>query len=129
MNVNLKAVKGYLLTISSGLVVFAGVLFVVLQWGVTSTVSIYGKPLEDVPTGWVVVASAVAGPVFMAAVWLLCRGAWLLYVVRRDAARLAQTPHSANAGQSQDPQQRPEAERGKAVEQRPVPPSDDGASN
>lgn len=128
MNVNIKAVKGYFLTILSGLVVFAGVLFVVLQWGVTSTVSIYGKPVSDVPTGWVVVASAVGGPVFMVAVYLLFRGAWLLYVVRRDAARLLDASIVAR-DQYEQGLQAPEGQRGEAVEQAKAPPTDDEASD
>ena len=82
---NTNTLKGYLLTIFFGLVVFAGVIFLVLQWGVKSTFSLYGKPM-DVETIWLVSASAVAGPLFYGACRLTLRGVRILFASRRAEA-------------------------------------------
>lgn len=91
-----STVKGYLLTVLCGLVVFATVLLVILQWGVRSTFSLYGKPVRDVPTLWLVLAAGVAGPVFILCCRGLGRGVWILYSARRDEARAAGEIQSAD---------------------------------
>ena len=84
---NFETVKGYLLTCVGGLVAGAGVVFVVLQWGVTSTFSFYGKPIENVPTIYLMLASAVGGPVFFFVCWQALRGVAILYKSRRAQAK------------------------------------------
>ena len=68
---NLRTLKGYFLVIASGLVLLAGGLLVVLQWGHVSAFSLYGYPYEilvlegrirgGVNTALLMVASAVGG--------------------------------------------------------------------
>lgn len=83
--------KGYLLTIICGLVVIAGVLFLILQYrsDLKAMVSIYGSqtPEPGVATMWVIVIAALAGPVFLLCCWWLRRGIWILYTIRRAEAR------------------------------------------
>jgi len=82
--------KGYFLTIVCGLVVIAGTLFLVLQYppDLTATVSIYGEyTIPPVKTIWVIVISALLGPVFLLCCWWLLRGMWILYTIRRAEAR------------------------------------------
>ena len=82
-----STVKGYLLTVLCGLVVFAAILLVILQWGVKSTFSLYGQPINDVPTIWLVLAAAVAGPIFLLCCRGLGKGVWILYTARRAEAK------------------------------------------
>ena len=85
---NTKAFKGYFLTVLCGLIVFAIVIFVILQWPaeLQSKFSLYGKQIT-VPTIWMMLGAAVAGPVFLMMCWLLAKGIRILYVSRRDEAR------------------------------------------
>ena len=81
------ALKGYLLTVVGGLAVMAGVLFLILQYrsGLKAMLSIYGSQTVEpgVSTIWVIVISALAGPVFMMCCWWLVRGICILFTVRR----------------------------------------------
>jgi len=113
-----KTFKGYLLTVLCGFVVLAAVLFVILQWGVYSTFSLYGKPIEQVPTIWVVLGAAVGGPIFLVVCRLLFRGVWILYTARRDEARRDRQV-GAEAGQASAGQ----APAGQAGEAAPSEPS------
>jgi hypothetical protein len=76
-----EMIKGYLQVILSGLVLLAGVVLAVLQWGNASAFSLYGQN-RNVNTALLMVCSAAGGIV---AVWmckLLYRGAVALYKSR-----------------------------------------------
>jgi len=77
--------KAYFFTIVGGLVVLASVVFVVLQWGVPSTYSLYGKPIENVPTIWLILCAAVGGQVFIWAFKMLTIGVKAIRAIRRRA--------------------------------------------
>jgi hypothetical protein len=99
---NSSELKGRLLTLSAGFVVLAGLLFVILQWGVDSTYSLYGKPMEGVNTLYLVVGAAVGGQIFLLACRLLLKGMLILRRNRREEARIravaAGAAQSAQAG-------------------------------
>lgn len=78
--------KGYLLTILCGLVLLAAVIFIILQWGVTATYSLYGKPMTA-QTVWLVLAAVIAGPILLWICRLFFRGVGILYRSRRAEAR------------------------------------------
>jgi len=80
--------KGYVYTIFSGLLLAAALVFTLLQWGSKSTFSLFGKPVENVVTFWIVLFSAVGGIVVLYLVRLFVRGVRLLHKVR-SAERLA----------------------------------------
>ena len=82
--------KAYFFTIVGGLVVLASVVFVVLQWpeGVLqSTYSLYGKPIENVPTIWIILCAAVGGQVFIWASKMLIIGVKAIRAIRRRPAK------------------------------------------
>lgn len=85
---NTNTFKGYFLTVLCGLLVFAIVIFLILQWPaeLQSKFSIYGKHVT-VPTIWMMLGAAVGGLVFLMMCWLLAKGIGILYVSRRDEAR------------------------------------------
>ena len=85
---NGKTLKGYFLTIVCGLVVFAGILFLILQWPaeLTSTYSLYGKHIT-VRTVYLMAVAAIGGPVFIVICWMMARGIRILYTCRRDEKR------------------------------------------
>ena len=64
---NAKSFGGYVALVVTGLVLLAIVVLVILQWPVQATCYLYGYELQT-PTIWVVLVSAVAGPIF---IWLL----------------------------------------------------------
>ena len=64
-------VKSYVLTILSGIVLLAGVLLVILQWGNVSDFSLYGKNVR-VNTALLMVASVAGGAVL----WWMIK--WLI---------------------------------------------------
>jgi hypothetical protein len=80
---NSDAFKGYVLTVGFGLVVLAGLIFLLLQWGVRSVFTVYGKPFEA-STLWVMLGAVVAGPLYLGAVRLTIRGARILHRSRRQ---------------------------------------------
>ncbi|MCP4379106.1 MAG: hypothetical protein GY794_23405 [bacterium] len=56
-----KKISGYILTIVSGLILLAGVVFLALQWDNKTEYSLYGKNINDAITGVVIVCSMLAG--------------------------------------------------------------------
>ena len=87
--------KAYLLTIFCGLVVFAVGLLVILQWGVKSTFSWYGRPVPDVPTVWLVLVVGAATPIFILCCRGLSKGVWTLYTTRRAETKAAKELQAA----------------------------------
>ncbi len=93
---NLRTLKGYFLAIASGLVLLAGVLLVVLQWGRVSAFSLYGYPYEilllegkirgGVNTALLMVASAVGGVLVVLLVRVFVSGVRSLRKGRREQA-------------------------------------------
>ena len=81
--------KGYFQTIVCGLIVIAGLLFLILQYrsGQTADMMVYGSPKLNIPTIWVIVISALLGPVFMLCCWRLAGGITILYSLRRAEKR------------------------------------------
>ena len=112
--------KGYFLTVVCGLVVIAGLLFLILQYrsGLTAEVSIYGSFTDPpVSTMWVIVIAALAGPVFLVCCWWLARGIWILYTIRRaeaheqkTAARIVSQAKKELAAAAEGGDEAPEAE-------------------
>ena len=82
-----NTVKGYFLTILFGLLLLAAVIFLALQWGVRSEFSLYGKPVRDVPTIWIMLCCVVAGPILLLVCRLFFRGVWILWKSRRAEAQ------------------------------------------
>ena len=77
----LAAVKFYLMIVVSGLVLLAGVVLVVLQWGNQADFSLYGKNMKSL-TWALILASAVGGLVVWAMVKVLWRGIMGLHRLR-----------------------------------------------
>ena len=69
----LAAVRFYLMIVVSGLVLLAGAVLVVLQWGNKAVFSLYGKNMTS-PTWVLTLASAAGGLVVWAMVKVLWRG-------------------------------------------------------
>lgn len=64
---NTTLVKGYVLTIVSGLLIAAAAVLVVLQWGNAANFSLYGKNIANANTALLMLASAAGG---ITMVWL-----------------------------------------------------------
>ena len=75
--------KGYFLAIVGGVVLLVAAVFLALQWGSRSTISAFG-PAVDVPTIWLVLASAAGGVLLYWALRLTILG---LAILRRAKLR------------------------------------------
>jgi len=80
-----KSLKSYIMVVLSGLVIFATVLLVVLQWGNTGKFSLYGKNIDDANTAIIMLCSAGGGVVLVYVCRMMIRGAVTLYKSRRAA--------------------------------------------
>jgi len=69
-----QRVKGWLLTIPSGLVIAAMIVIVVLQWGNTANFSAFGKNIYNANTALLMAISGAGGVVFVLLAWVLIRG-------------------------------------------------------
>lgn len=81
--------KRYFLTISSGVILLAAVILLILQWAVKSTFSIYGKQVE-VNTGLLIIGSMVAGIAFVPLARTLLKGVWSIRKIRQQQKRSGQ---------------------------------------
>jgi hypothetical protein len=82
----LAAVKLYVVVVLSGLILLAGLVLLILQWGNRAAFSLYGRNTQ--PRTWLLVlASAVAGAV----AW------WLIKVLWRGAAGLRRLRRTGGA--------------------------------
>ena len=70
---NTDSIKGYILVVLSGLVLFAAILLLVLLWGNDSNFSLYGKSLV-VNTAVLVIGSAVGGVILAIMIKILIIG-------------------------------------------------------
>lgn len=82
-----ETLKGYVLTVVFGVVLLAVALLVALQWGVKSTFSFYGRPVENIPTIWLVLIAGAACPLVLVICRLFFSGVRILYKSRRQEAR------------------------------------------
>ena len=80
----LAAVKLYAMVISSGLVLLAALLLLLLQWGNAATLTLYG-PSKNVNTLLLMLLSAVGGVAIWSFLKLFWRGAVGLRRLPRDA--------------------------------------------
>ena len=83
----MENIKGYLLVIVSGVVLFAAVVFTSLQWGVWSTISAFG-PEQSVRTIYLVSASAAGGVLVYWMCRMMFRGVGILWKIRRRQQRI-----------------------------------------
>ncbi len=83
----LKKINGYILTITSGLLLLAGVLIVALQWGNWCNFSLYGQP-NRFNTAAVVICSAVAGWLAPKVFRVMLKGIAKIRKVRKEYKKL-----------------------------------------
>jgi len=83
----LKKINGYILAIVSGLVLLAGVLLLVLQWGNGCDFSLYGKNIR-VNTGVVILCAAIAGWLTPKVFRVMLKGIAKVRKVRREYKKL-----------------------------------------
>ena len=95
---NSDTFKGYVLTCGFGAIVLAGLIFLLLQWGVDSTFTVYGKPIENVSTLWVMLGAVIAGPLYFGAIRMMIRGIRILHKARREEASRAGPSGSGSSG-------------------------------
>ncbi len=88
----LAAVRFYVMIVVSGVILLAGLVLLVLQWGNDAKFSLYGKNTYP-PTWFLILASAVAGIVAWSLIKVLWRGAVGLHRLRQTGA-----PGGANSG-------------------------------
>ena len=69
----IQSVKGYVLTIGCGLLIAAGAVLVILQWGNTARFSLYGKN-QTYNTALVMVGSILGGMALIPLVKLFIHG-------------------------------------------------------
>ena len=96
---NLTALKGYILVILSGLVIFITVLLVVLQWGLRAEFSLFGqlytihlvddRLVGGINTALLMVLSGIGGVVSVWMIKLLFLGISALRKARRRGERQA----------------------------------------
>lgn len=82
---NANVFKGYFLMISSGLVLIAALVLLILQWGNSATITLYG-PAKSVNTLLLMVLSAVGGVVAVFLGKALLRGVIALRKGRQEQA-------------------------------------------
>lgn len=80
-----QAIKGGMLAFVSGVVILAAALLVILQWGNSTPVTMYG-PQVYVNTALLMFCSALGGLVLAGMVKVFCIGARALRDARRQAA-------------------------------------------
>ena len=85
---NLKTINGYILTIVSGLVLLAGVLFLALQWDNKADYSLYGKNINDANTGLIIICSAIAGWLVPKVFRVMFKGIAKIRKVRKEYNKL-----------------------------------------
>jgi len=83
----LKKINGYILAITSGLVLLAGVLLLALQWGNGCDFSLYGKNIR-VNTGLVILCSAIAGWLVPKIFRIMFKGIAKIRKVRKEYKKL-----------------------------------------
>ena len=83
----LKKINGYILTIVSGLVLLAGAVLLVLQWGNDCTFSLYGKNVGP-NTGLVILCSAIAGWLTPKVFRVMFKGIAKIRKVRKEYEKL-----------------------------------------
>lgn len=79
----LATLRFYVMIVVSGVILLAGLVLVVLQWGNDAKFSLYGKHTYP-PTWFLILASAVAGIVAWSLIKVLWRGAVGLHRLRRS---------------------------------------------
>ncbi len=94
MNANL--LKGYVFVLVSGVLILAGVVLVILQWGNAANFSLYGKNIPNANTGLIMLCSAVGGIMLLILAKMMLGGALALRRGRIEAdkekaARRAET--------------------------------------
>jgi uncharacterized integral membrane protein len=77
--------KGYVLTVFSGLVLLGGFLLLALQWGNEGNFSLYGKSLPSCNTGVVMLGSMAGGLLLPWLVKTLVRGVSAIRKARKSA--------------------------------------------
>jgi len=87
-----KLIKSYLLVVICGLVLLAAALLVILQWGNSSSFSLFGKNYGQntpggVNTGLIMICCLVAGPLLIVLGKTLLRSAVVIWQERRSARR------------------------------------------
>ena len=103
MNWNL--VKGYVLVVLSGLILFAAVVLIVVQWDLTADFSIYASKSTKVSTLLLVVCSAAGGVALLFLLKMMVRGISALRRGHRDSQqrqtrqRLQRLEKQTQAGQ------------------------------
>lgn len=80
---NWNTSKGYVETIFGGLIILAGVVLVILQWGNHAEFSLYGKNI-DANTAVLILASLAAGIALIPVCKLFIRGLLALRAGRRE---------------------------------------------
>ncbi len=93
-----KNISSYLQVILTGAVLLAAAMLVILQWGNTTGVTMYG-PLVTVNTAILMLCSAAAGVVLLWLAKIFFRGAGAVRRARKAAAaaKPAPAPHPAPA--------------------------------
>ena len=112
---NIRTVKGYVLTIVSGFLLLAGALLVILQAQNRAEFSLYGKnisiryqqggePIGGVNTALLMLSSAVGGIVAFLLGWMLVRGLRLLRQAWKQAEAAQQAKRLEQLTKAQDAQ-------------------------
>lgn len=83
----IKKINGYILTVGAGLLLLAGALLLVLQWGNDCTFSFYGKNV-NLNTGLVILCSAIAGWLTPKVFRVMLRGIRKIRKVRKEYKKL-----------------------------------------
>lgn len=83
----LKKISGYILTVTSGLVLLAGAVLLTLQWGNDCNFSLYGKNII-VNTGLIIACSAVAGWLAPKIFRVMLKGISKIRKARKDCKKL-----------------------------------------
>lgn len=83
---NANVFKGYFLMVSSGLVLVAALVLLILQWGNHTQLSLYGKNIEQASTLLLMVLSAIGGLVMLFLAKILLRGLVALKKGRQEQA-------------------------------------------
>jgi hypothetical protein len=84
--VTMAKLKAYVFVVLSGVVLLAAAIFVALQWGGQSTFSAFGPDIT-VRTIYLVLGAAAGGVVLHWMLWLMVRGVWILWKLRRRERR------------------------------------------
>ena len=88
---NFNTIKGYVFIIFSSLVLVTAIFLTILQGGLTSKFSVFGKPSEDVNTGLLMLFSAVGGIIVYLCLHLLFSGIGAARRGREEALRRSGT--------------------------------------